>query len=196
MRRARRNLRYLLIAAVVGLFALGLVLFVNAYNGGGGDSAGGVRLHPSGTSSGNEPAPSASPRSPARHTRSPNPGGSLTALPTTVPRLTISPGEPGGFVYKNLPRHKIVLRVTSTANILAIGYLVPRSPNASYGIVKHGLGRTWSLRTTAIGTPYYAALFVQAGQRGDPVTCTIEVDGKIANSETTKAAYGRQVCIG
>jgi hypothetical protein len=29
-----------------------------------------------------------------------------------------------------------------------------------------------------------------------PVTCTISVDGKATNSETTSGSYGRAVCLG
>ncbi|MFL6157719.1 MAG: hypothetical protein ACJ72D_16615 [Marmoricola sp.] len=106
-----------------------------------------------------------------------------------------APGLQGGSVYKNLPRHKIVMRVTSDAPIGTVGYVVPTSLNESSGIVRN-IGKSWSLTTTAYGDPDYAELFMQAGTRGFPITCTITVDGRVTEHRSTEGPYGQLICQG
>jgi hypothetical protein len=105
------------------------------------------------------------------------------------------PGMQGGSVYKYLPKHRVTMRVTSEAPIGTIGYVVPTSLRNSSGVVKN-VGTSWTLTTTAYGDPDYARLYMQAGARGFPVTCTITVDGKVTEKRSTEGPYGQLICQG
>lgn len=105
------------------------------------------------------------------------------------------PGLQGGSVYKYLPKHHVVMTITSQAPIGTIGYVVPTSLHNSSGIVKN-VGLRWSLGTIAYGNPDYAQLFMQAGARGYPVTCTITVDGRVTEHRSTEGPYGQLICQG
>ncbi|HET6153824.1 MAG TPA: hypothetical protein VFE15_12770 [Marmoricola sp.] len=104
-------------------------------------------------------------------------------------------GLQGGSVYKYLPKHQVVMRVVSDAPIGTVGYVVPTSLNNSSGIVKN-VANSWSLTTTAYGNPDYAQIYLQAGSRGFPITCTITVDGKITEQRSTQGPYGELICQG
>jgi len=105
------------------------------------------------------------------------------------------PGMQGGSVYKSLPRHSITMRITSEAPIGTVGYVVPTSLRNSSGVVKN-VQRSWSLSTTVYGSPDYAQLFMQAGARGFPITCTIIVDGRVTERRSTEGPYGQMICQG
>jgi hypothetical protein len=105
------------------------------------------------------------------------------------------PGLQGGSVYKYLPKHKVTMTVVSEAPIGTIGYVVPTSLRNSSGVVKN-VGSSWSLSTTAYGDPDYAELFMQAGARGFPITCTITVDGRTTEHRSTQGPYGQLICQG
>jgi hypothetical protein len=105
------------------------------------------------------------------------------------------PGLQGGSMYKYLPKHKIVLRVSAEEPIGTIGYVMPTSLRNPSGTVKNA-GTVWTLTSTVYGDPDYAQLFFQAGQRGYPVTCTITVDGKVTEKRSTEGPYGQMVCQG
>ncbi|MCW2855916.1 MAG: hypothetical protein JWR52_1531 [Marmoricola sp.] len=105
------------------------------------------------------------------------------------------PGLQGGSVYRYLPKHHVVMTITSDQPIGTIGYEVPTSLHNSSGIVKN-VGTHWSLATTAYGSPDYAQLFMQAGARGFPVTCTITVDGRVTEHRSTEGPYGQLICQG
>lgn len=114
-------------------------------------------------------------------------GGSSATFPLA--------GLQGGGTYWHLPRHQLKLTVTSSAPVGTVGYLVPTSTNDYYGVV-HDVGQSWSLSTTVYGDPAYARLFIQAGLRGTPVTCTISVDGKVVERRSTEGPYGQMMCQG
>lgn len=105
------------------------------------------------------------------------------------------PGLQGGSIYKYLPKHVVTMRITSEAPIGTIGYVVPTSLRHSSGVVKN-VKNSWSLTTTAYGDPDYAQLFMQAGARGFPITCTITVDGKVTERRSTEGPYGQMICQG
>jgi hypothetical protein len=90
--------------------------------------------------------------------------------------------------------HHVVLDVRSSRTIPVLGYLVPTGLGAPYGAVKHQTH--WTNQQQAIGRGYLAAIFVQTDGSGAPITCTVTVDGKRTNTETTSGAYGRAVCLG
>ena len=106
-----------------------------------------------------------------------------------------APGLQGGSIYQYLPKHTIVLRVTSEAPIGTVGYIVPTSLRSSSGVVKN-VKTSWSLTTTAYGSPDYAQLYMQAGARGFPITCTISVDGRVTEQRSTEGPYGQLICQG
>lgn len=105
------------------------------------------------------------------------------------------PGLAGGSIYQYLPKHTVTMRVTSEAPIGTIGYIVPTSLRNSSGVVKN-VKTVWTLTTTAYGDPDYAQLFMQAGARGFPITCTITVDGKVTERRSTEGPYGQLICQG
>lgn len=105
------------------------------------------------------------------------------------------PGLSGGSLYKYLPKHSITLRVTSQAPIGTVGYVMPTSLKESSGVVKNA-GTSWSISSTVYGNPDYAQIFVQAGARGFPITCTIVVDGAVTEQRSTEGPYGQMVCQG
>ncbi|MBO9522604.1 MAG: hypothetical protein J7518_13785 [Nocardioidaceae bacterium] len=105
-------------------------------------------------------------------------------------------GLQGGSMYKYLPKHHIVLRATSQAPLGTIGYIMPTSLNESSGIVKNYQGHSWSISSTVYGNPDYAQIYLQAGSRGYPITCTITVDGKVTEQRSTEGPYGQMVCQG
>jgi hypothetical protein len=188
---ARRIRRGLLFAAVVVLVVL-IAVFVRAYRGAappaGTDKALGAPT--------TRPAlPSVTP-GPGSSTRTTDAGlGGGLQIPHTLPPYTITPAENPGFVIAPIPKHRLVMTVTSAQTLPRLGYIVPTSPDHSYGNVAVPGGTRWTLRTTVTGKPYYAALFVQAGASGTPVTCTISLDGVVKDTKTTTGPYGRQVCL-
>jgi hypothetical protein len=91
--------------------------------------------------------------------------------------------------------HQVVISATSREPMTVVGYLVPTGLGSSYGVVK-GHPRSWSMSEQALGRGYLAAIFLQTGRDGVPITCTVRVDGKVTNSETTSGGYGRAVCLG
>ena len=105
------------------------------------------------------------------------------------------PGLQGGTLYRNQPRHHVVLTVTSEVPIGTVGYIVPTSLRESYGVTKDA-GTFWQLSTTAYGDPDYAEIFVQAGARGYPITCKITVDGRVTEQRSTEGPYGQMMCQG
>jgi hypothetical protein len=106
------------------------------------------------------------------------------------------PGLQGGSYYKYLPKHHIVLRATSRAPLGTIGYIMPTSLNESSGVVKNYKGTSWSISSTVYGSPDYAQIYLQAGSRGYPITCTITVDGHVTEQRSTEGPYGQLVCQG
>jgi hypothetical protein len=142
----------------------------------------------------------------------PGPGASDSARPGTVVPLaaadadasgvapgpgavTFTPPAPPGLVIAALPKHRLVLTVTSPAPLPRIGYLVPTSPDRSYGDVQHPGGKRWTLATTVTGRPDYAMVFIQADSSGDVITCTITVDGVVHSRQSTSGPYSRKVCV-
>ena len=105
------------------------------------------------------------------------------------------PGLQGGSIYKYLPRHTLTLRASSEAPIGTVGYIAPTSLRNSSGIIKN-VKNYWTLTTTVYGDPDYAQLFLQAGARGYPITCTILVDGHVTEHRSTEGPYGQMVCQG
>lgn len=91
--------------------------------------------------------------------------------------------------------HEVTVSASSPGSMPVIGYLVPTGLGSAYGTAS-GHRSPWSLHEQALGSGYLAAVFVQAGKSGAPVTCTVTVDGKVTSSETTSGGYGRAICLG
>lgn len=91
--------------------------------------------------------------------------------------------------------HDVTVSASSPTAIPVLGYLVPTGLGAAYGSL-NGRSRPWSLHQQALGKGYLAAIFIQAGKTGAPVTCTVTVDGRVTSSQTTSGPYGRAVCLG
>ncbi len=99
----------------------------------------------------------------------------------------------GGIV--GLPKMTIELRMTSSAPIPYVGYVVPTSLNDSSGADKNP-GTNWSRRMIGYGKPDYAQLFSISGPAGIPITCTITVNGKVTEKRTTTGPYDQMFCQG
>lgn len=119
----------------------------------------------------------------------------VTQGASTLPRLTYTLPVPGGLVFAPSAGFRVTLSVRSAVPVPRLGYLVPSSYTDPYGDIRD-VGTSWSLTTVAHGKPAYAAIFIQAAGAGTPITCTITVNGVVTSTETTKGAYGRQVCLG
>jgi hypothetical protein len=91
--------------------------------------------------------------------------------------------------------HQVVISAHSAAPITLVGYLVPTGLGPTYGVLKRH-PHSWSISEQALGRGYLAAIFIQAGRDGVPITCSISVDGKVTNSQTTSGGYGRAICLG
>jgi len=91
--------------------------------------------------------------------------------------------------------HVVTVEVDSLTHIPFVGYLVPTGLGSAYDTIKPR-GSHWSMSEKALGKGYLAAIFIQSGKTGVPVTCTVLVDGKVTNTETTAGSYGRSVCLG
>jgi hypothetical protein len=176
--------------AAVVLTALALVvcigLFVKQYQDAGPDGGGAGAAGPDPTTSVAPsdlpgPSPSTAPFFPARD--------------ADLPRTTLTPGQPPGIAFGTLTTHALVLTVTSAGRIPRLGYIVPTSQKSSYGDVKSP-GAHWAMSTAVVGRPAYAAVFIQAGTQGTPITCRVSVDGATTSVKTTSGPYGRAVCIG
>lgn len=91
--------------------------------------------------------------------------------------------------------HSVIIEATSSRPIKIVGYLVPTGLSHPYGAA-HPDSRSFRLVEQAVGPGYLAAVFVQAGPTGAPITCRVIVDGRLTNAETTQGVYGRTVCLG
>lgn len=96
---------------------------------------------------------------------------------------------------RHIPKHQLTVTVTSRAPLGFVGYHIPTSLRDSYGTAKN-VGTSWSMTTTVYGSADYARLWAQAGYRGEPVTCTITVDGKVTERRSTQGPYGELFCQG
>jgi hypothetical protein len=104
-------------------------------------------------------------------------------------------GFAGSGLYWSLPKHHIVLSVTSPGQIGTVGYLIPTSLDKADGVAKH-VGTSWGLQTIVYGRPDYARIFLQAGASGVPISCTISVDGRVTEHRATSGPYGQLMCQG
>ncbi|MCW2800919.1 MAG: hypothetical protein JWQ70_2391 [Aeromicrobium sp.] len=171
-------------AATVGVIAL-LVSMYSSYTA---DSAAGTASAEKGTSDSAIDVPSDGTSALPKNVKVPTPtstarsfGGSLVT------------GIPGSGSSNPAAKHAITLRVTSPSAIVFVKYYVP---TAKLNGVDYPVGKSWSLSTTVQGPPDYAQLFLQANGNGDPITCTISVDGKVTDKRTTGGPYGQILCQG
>lgn len=91
--------------------------------------------------------------------------------------------------------HQVTISASAPGQMAVVGYLVPTGLGSSYGTVD-GHRSSWSLSEQALGGGYLAAVFIQTGKSGIPITCRITVDGKVKSTETTSGSYGRALCLG
>ena len=91
--------------------------------------------------------------------------------------------------------HQVTVSASAPGRIAVLGYLIPTGLGSAYGVV-HTNSHSWSVSEQALGGGYLAAIFIQTGKDGTPLTCTITVDGKVTSSQTTSGSYGRAVCLG
>lgn len=92
--------------------------------------------------------------------------------------------------------HHVTLSATSPIGKMPVlGFLVPTGMGSAYGSL-NGQRSPWSYSEQALGPGYLAAIFIQTGAAGLPITCTITVDGKVTSRETASGAYGRAICLG
>lgn len=91
--------------------------------------------------------------------------------------------------------HQVVIETNSAEPVPVVGWLIPTGLSNTFGTDKNPSGH-FSLSQRALGKGYLAAVFIQAGRTGAPVTCRVIVDGKVTASETTSGAYGRTICLG
>jgi hypothetical protein len=132
-------------------------------------------------------SPSDSPSASASTSDAPGPFKGLKGLPTGYPSTRDKFG-------RLLVPRIVTMTVTSSEPIFQLGYLVPTSLDSPYGRAGQG-ARSWSLTVRATGRTPLAAIFIQAGRSGAPVTCTITIDGQAGDTETTTQPWQRQLCV-
>jgi hypothetical protein len=151
------------------------------------------------------------------------PAGALPAMPlpaepTPTPTPTLPPGTPApaaasrgdrppaGFGQistglagegrsADIGEHRVVLRAWSRKPMAFTAWFVPTRPGAKRGGTRLP-GRSWTMTTTAFGGPDYAQLYLQTDVTGEPVHCSITVDGRLTDRRTTKGPYGTIMCQG
>ena len=130
----------------------------------------------------------------------PSASATPTGIPTSLEGAGIAGysslgGLKGHSVSASIPRHHIVLSMTSREKLPFLIYNIPTSRDNRGGTLTD-LGRTWSVATTVYGNPDYAQLFTRANWNGTPITCTITVDGHVTARLTTSGPYGKVFCQG
>jgi hypothetical protein len=183
-----------------GLALIVLVLLMTFLHNRAGERGGTVIGNPSAAGlpgAVDAPASTGPASGPKHHARKAKPSANaLSGLPAVGAGNPVDlPGMQGRGFSVSLPKVPIVLRVTSSAPIGTVGYLVPTSPDKNYGVVKN-VGRSWILRTYGYGKPDYARIFVQAGPTGAVITCTVEAKGRVTDQRSTSGPYGRTMCQG
>lgn len=135
--------------------------------------------------------------------------GAVVASGSTGAATAVGPattGDVSGTLHSVLPDnplnhlrgadvHRVVVEVYSSAPVGEVGYFVPTGTTHTYGTARPA-GDRWQISQQALGSGYLAAVFVQAGGGGTPITCRVIVDGKVTSHSTTSGAYGRTVCLG
>lgn len=182
----RRGTRIGLITTAVVLAVVLVALFMKIYN----------ETAPPSTNAARSPSASPTPTDDGRNPTSSKSGrggggradtGGVSAFPSSLVNQL-------GRVNRAGPPHDVKLVVNSSGSVARIGYLVPTADSSPYANIG-GPPSPWSLALTAHGNGYLAAIFVQAGGTGAPVTCRIMIDGVTKSVRTTQGAYGRQMCL-
>ncbi|HJQ43225.1 MAG TPA: hypothetical protein VJ831_09085 [Jatrophihabitantaceae bacterium] len=181
LRRLKERRAIISVAAVVVLLAALVALFINQYNG-TGDPGKDVAV---GGPSGSVVSPSASGSSSASSS-APGVFKGISGLPTGRPSTRDKFGN-------LIQPRAVTMTVTSNTTLFRVGYLVPTSLDSPYGSVSRGV-RSWTLTVHATGKSPVAAVFIQAGASGT-VSCTISIDGQLADSKSTTKAYERNLCV-
>jgi hypothetical protein len=91
--------------------------------------------------------------------------------------------------------HQVTISASAPGKMTVVGFLVPTGLGEAYGS-RNGAYRHFSLSQQALGGGYLAAMYLQTGKSGIPITCTITVDGKVTSTQTTSGSYGRALCLG
>jgi hypothetical protein len=91
--------------------------------------------------------------------------------------------------------HQVVISASAPGRMAVVGFLVPTGMGETYGS-RNGANHSFRLSQQALGGGYLAAIYLQTGKSGTPITCTITVDGKVTSSQTTSGSYGRALCLG
>lgn len=183
--KMRRGTRIGLITTAVVVAAVLVALFMKIYNETAPPSSSAAQAPsatPSPTDGGRDPKATKVPA-----TRGQAQTGTVSAFPSSLVNQL-------GHANKSGPPHTVKLTVTTAGDIARVGYLVPTSDSVPYANIGAPTS-PWSLTMTAHGNGYLAALFLQAGRSGEPVTCRIMIDGVTKSVRTTNGAYARQMCI-
>lgn len=181
-RRGRWLLIALACAAVllIGLLAQGF-LSSPAPSVGAPDAAGGTSALPSTVST--SPSPVKSKKSSSQLVQDP-----VAALRARFPDNPLNHLDTHAL-------HQVTISASAPGPMTVVGYLVPTGLGSAYGTVD-GHRSSWSISEQALGGGYLAAIFIQTGKSGIPITCRITVDGKVKSTETTSGSYGRALCLG
>ncbi|MDT4934719.1 MAG: hypothetical protein QOK11_2611 [Pseudonocardiales bacterium] len=182
----RQNAKRGAVAVLVLALAAGLVLFMKVYNQGSKlpavDGMGG-QPGSANPSLGASPAPSKSGKGPGAAA-----DVGISSFPASLTRKIGRRTLPG------MPTHTVRMEVTAQGSVASLGYLVPTSDVTPYGVL-HRVTQPWSKTLTAVGTIYLAGIFIQNGRDATSVTCTIYIDGKVADQQTFVGPYKRGICI-
>jgi hypothetical protein len=140
------------------------------------------------------PGPSATADPPAKKARSAPADASQVKLPGGF-GVTDLAGLQGGSRSINIGKHRVVLHAWSAKPMAWAAWYVPTRTGAKRGLARLP-GRSWTMTTTAYGKPDYAQLYLQTTVTGEPVHCSITVDGKVTAKEVTEGPFGTIMCQG
>jgi hypothetical protein len=91
--------------------------------------------------------------------------------------------------------HQVTISASAPGRMAVVGFLVPTGLGETYGS-RNGVNHSFHLSQQALGGGYLAAIYLQTGKSGTPITCTVIVDGKVTSTQTTSGSYGRALCLG
>lgn len=134
-----------------------------------------------------------------RHKRSRQREPLAAAAPGGAPNASVfglPPGMQGSGSVTSLPPHHVTITWSAPRSAVGVvAWIIPSSQDHEQGKAT-SYGHSYSLSTTVYGNPKYAAVFAQADVHGNPITCTITVDGRVTERRTAAKPFSAMWCVG
>ena len=108
----------------------------------------------------------------------------------------LPPGMQGSGSVTSLPPHHVTITWSAPRSAVGVvAWIIPSSQDHEQGKAT-SYAHSYSLSTTVYGNPKYAAVFAQADVHGNPITCTITVDGRVTEQRTASKPFSAMWCVG